>query len=63
MAGQEVRILVSGMREAGRHVAEWDGKDELGRNAASGIYLYRLQITSMVGREIFSLSQRMALLR
>ena len=42
-AGQVVARLVPGVwLDAGPHVREWDGRDDHGRAAASGLYLYRL---------------------
>ena len=43
MAGQRVATLVTGVRKAGYHTVHWDGRDDQGRNLASGVYLYRLQ--------------------
>ena len=40
--GRLIRNLVSGVREAGQHEAQWDGRDANGRAAASGVYLYKL---------------------
>lgn len=42
VSGRPVRALVSGTRPSGNHVAEWDGRDNAGRNVASGVYLYRI---------------------
>ncbi|UCF04567.1 MAG: choice-of-anchor D domain-containing protein, partial [bacterium] len=41
-AGRLVRVLVEGHRDSGRHREAWDGKDDSGRDVASGIYFYRL---------------------
>ncbi|MCU0606169.1 MAG: FG-GAP-like repeat-containing protein [Candidatus Edwardsbacteria bacterium] len=41
-AGQIVKTLVRGSRPAGGHCAVWDGRDDRGRPAASGIYFCRL---------------------
>ena len=41
--GQRVRTLVDDVLEAGVHRAQWDGKDDGGRNIASGVYLYRVR--------------------
>ena len=41
--GQRLRVLVSEAQEAGHHSAQWDGRDAMGREVTSGIYLYRLQ--------------------
>lgn len=43
ISGQVVRLLVESWQGAGRHRVTWDGKDESGRPAASGLYLYRLE--------------------
>jgi hypothetical protein len=37
--GRLVRTLVDGWRPAGAHRAFWDGRDDSGRSAASGVYL------------------------
>ncbi len=37
--GREVRTLVDGWRPGGAHRAFWDGRDDAGRAAASGVYL------------------------
>ncbi len=44
--GNEVRVLVSRMMSAGEHLARWDGKDNAGREAAHGVYYYRLDSAS-----------------
>jgi subtilisin-like proprotein convertase family protein len=41
--GQEVRTLVSAPMAAGEHRAIWDGRDARGMDAASGMYLVRLE--------------------
>ena len=43
ITGTPVRTLVSGVLPAGRHSALWDGLDDAGRDAASGVYLCRLR--------------------
>jgi hypothetical protein len=40
--GQKVRTLMDGPRGAGSHRVIWDGKDDGGRDVASGIYFYQL---------------------
>jgi histidinol-phosphate aminotransferase len=42
-AGRKVQTLVSGFLPAGVHDILWDGKDFLGRKAASGTYLVHVQ--------------------
>ena len=41
--GQKVRTLVNQVQAAGEYTVQWDGKDDLGRNMSSGLYLYTLK--------------------
>jgi hypothetical protein len=41
--GARVTTLTNADYKAGSHYVEWSGKDEAGRNVASGIYFYRMQ--------------------
>jgi hypothetical protein len=41
--GRKIRTLVRGERSAGTYAAIWDGMDEAGMPAASGVYVCRLQ--------------------
>ena len=43
LLGQKVRTLANAVMPAGVYRAEWDGRDDRGRQVASGIYLYRLK--------------------
>ena len=43
LAGQQVAMLVEGVRQTGSYSINWDGRDESGRALASGIYLYQLR--------------------
>jgi hypothetical protein len=45
--GQEVRTLVNGQLAAGSHSVVWNGRDEMGRAATSGVYFYRLDAGSL----------------
>ena len=42
MAGQEVRTLFEAHLRAGSFTAEWDGRENSGGRAPSGVYVYRL---------------------
>ncbi|MCK5733194.1 MAG: T9SS type A sorting domain-containing protein, partial [Candidatus Latescibacteria bacterium] len=57
LSGQRVRTLVDEWRESGSYSAVWDGKDRLGREVASGLYLIRIEVNDFVG------IRRMVLLR
>jgi hypothetical protein len=43
IAGERVRVLASGTREAGAFTQRWDLRDDAGRRVAPGLYLARLQ--------------------
>ena len=36
--GQRIKTLYDGQKSAGNHLIQWDGKDDLGIHAASGVY-------------------------
>jgi hypothetical protein len=42
VAGQLVKTLVNRPQMAGRYTVNWNGRDESGRQAAAGVYFYRL---------------------
>ncbi|MBL7994544.1 VCBS repeat-containing protein [bacterium] len=41
--GQEVATVVNRYYETGRYDIEWNGRDDLGRQLSSGVYIYRLE--------------------
>ncbi len=41
--GQKVRTLINELQQAGYYNITWDGNNDAGNKAASGIYIYRLQ--------------------
>ena len=57
VAGQRIRTLFNGMKNAGVHSIQWDGKDASGNQVASGVYIYRLKTTG------FSQQKKMLLIR
>jgi hypothetical protein len=42
VSGRLIRDLASGPRSAGQHREQWDGKDQGGKDVASGVYFARL---------------------
>ncbi len=46
MLGQRIRLLAEHKLAAGNHSISWDGKNESGREAASGVYFYKLETES-----------------
>ncbi len=57
LLGRSVRQLTNGTKEPGRHSVRWDGRDDLGRQVAAGLYIYRLVTPST------SLARKMLLLK
>lgn len=57
MVGQEVKTIATGTYNAGIYNFEWDGKDNSGSQAATGVYLYRIETLE------FSDTKKMLLLR
>ncbi len=55
--GQNIRTLVSGTLAAGSHAAVWDGLDDSGLRAASGVYFYSLKT------DAFSKTMKMLMLK
>jgi flagellar hook assembly protein FlgD len=46
--GQKLRTLVNERKAVGAYTVEWDGKDQFGKAAASGVYFYRLEAGAFV---------------
>jgi hypothetical protein len=44
VSGRLVRTLAGGLLAAGTHAASWDGRDDRGQAAPSGVYLYQLTV-------------------
>ncbi|UCD93623.1 MAG: T9SS type A sorting domain-containing protein, partial [Candidatus Zixiibacteriota bacterium] len=55
--GQRVATLIDKVEDAGVHRVQWDGLDQSGSEAASGIYIYRLEVDDFVA------SKKMTLLK
>jgi hypothetical protein len=55
--GRQIRNLAVGDFPAGSHSVIWDGRDEFGGEAASGVYFYRLEAGEV------RLSRKMVLLK
>jgi hypothetical protein len=57
VAGRRVATLIDEPTAAGEHVARWDGRDDRGRQVASGIYFSRLSVDG------WTASRKMVLLK
>ena len=47
LLGKKVKSLVNGREYPGEHKVRWDGRDDSGKEAASGIYFYRLKVSGI----------------
>jgi parallel beta-helix repeat protein len=47
LLGKLVKTLVKTRQYPGEHKVRWDGKDEEGKEVASGIYFYRLKVSGL----------------
>ena len=53
ISGREVMNLFAGQKEIGSHTIRWNGKDDLGNDLPSGMYVYQLKgINSQVNRKM-----------
>jgi hypothetical protein len=57
VAGQLVRTLVGGMKDAGFYSVTWDGKNNRGAKVGSGIYFYKMETKG------FSATKKMVVLK
>jgi hypothetical protein len=55
--GRRLRTLVNTFKRAGNYDVTWDGRDDTGMEAASGLYIYRLEANGLV------MSRKMLLVR
>ena len=51
LLGQDVKTLASKIMNPGRYTFEWDGKDLLNSDVASGVYFYELRGESFISRK------------
>jgi flagellar hook assembly protein FlgD len=48
LLGQEVKTLVNGYQNAGLKSVQWDGRDNSGKPAGSGVYIYQVEAGNFV---------------
>jgi len=48
LLGQNIRKLVGIKQPAGTHQIEWDGKDDFGKDVASGVYVYQIKSNNFI---------------
>jgi len=57
VAGQLVRTLENGMKDAGSYSVSWNGMNDRGSSVASGIYFYKMETKG------FTETKKMVMLR
>lgn len=62
ITGQLVKTLVDGQAGAGHHSVAWNGRDQGGQAAATGIYFYRMEAAGADGRR-FAQTKRLNLVK
>lgn len=65
VSGREVsRLIANSVKEAGYHSSHWDGRNEAGAPAASGVYFYSISVRSLDGSNAaFFQTKRMLLVK
>jgi len=64
VVGKEVKTLLEDRLAPGSYEVQWDGRDNNGETVASGIYIYRLKVSSLAaGTGAIILSKKMTLIR
>lgn len=63
MLGQQVATLAGGVLAPGYHEYSWDGKNSIGMNVVSGIYIYKLKINDKQPGPAEELVKKMLLIR
>ena len=48
MLGRRVRQVWQGPLRAGTHRFIWDGRDEVGKDVAAGVYIYKVEVDGRV---------------
>ncbi len=63
LIGRKVKDLVDESKSAGYYRVVWNGRDETGKQVASGVYLYRFSATPTDGSKIVVRSGKLMLMR
>ena len=64
LLGKEVNTLALNQSlSKGNHRFIWAGKDDNGYQLPSGVYLYRIEINSHVGRQLYQSTKKMVLMK
>ena len=61
--GEEIITVISRFETSGQKSVRWDGKDSEGNSVPSGMYIFRLFVSSYESEEDFHLTRKMLLLR
>lgn len=62
--GQKIKTLLNEQKPAGAYQVIWDGTDQAGKQVSSGVYLYRLWVSTPSGKSVeFMQTKKMVLVR
>jgi hypothetical protein len=63
LIGRKIRSLVDESKSAGYYHVVWNGRDQMGKEVASGVYLYRFSATPTDGGRLVARSGKLVLMR
>lgn len=63
MLGREVVLLLEDQLKEGSHKTIWRGKDQQNQLVSSGVYIYKLSVSSMESKKVFSKNGKMVLMK
>ncbi|MBC8147205.1 MAG: T9SS type A sorting domain-containing protein [Bacteroidetes bacterium] len=61
--GREVVLLLEDQLNGGTHKTIWNGKDRQNQLVSSGVYIYKLSVSSMESKKVFSKNGKMVLMK
>lgn len=61
MMGRKISSLVQEPKQAGYYTAKWEGRDNSGKQVATGVYLYRFNAIPASGKQPFAKSGKLLL--
>ncbi len=61
--GQEILTLVNATQKSGNYAIEWNGQNRNGLPVSSGLYFYNISMKSSDGKQTFTKTQKMVLVR
>ena len=63
LQGREIKSLTRSAQSAGYQKVVWDGTNDYGKPVSSGIYVYRVRVSSLENGKTFNKSAKMILMK